>query len=316
MSNYRVIPKGINTIDYASHELDLRYVASQGYIGGASYIMGTLSTPGVNYGKWPTSKIVTPERLQHILATLGAFMPIWERGKDEFLGGYQAGQRAAAAANGDLDILKYPKSRHVIVAYDIDVTRGNLAQAADYWRGWKAESAWQKLIPYGDDDIFQVIDRDLGGADYYWQAGAMAWSGRKVSPLATMLQLYGYLLDPRGYHADRNLTLKPFEMWTGQPDPEPVKDIPDMTPTVYSVHGSNAAFFQVPNEQAGDPTIHVQWSGPGSDPKVKRLLAGLLASETRQVTVDPVACAAWTLHGPVPTGDKRTWSAADFYRVV
>lgn len=96
------------------------------------------------------------------------------------------------------------------------------------------------------------------------------------------------------------------------PRPEPLED-DDMLPTIYTVEGATAAFVTLPTT---DGTIHVRWSGPGT-PAVRAMLDGLQASGAKVRPVPLKACKSWTLHGPVPVGDKlRAWSPADFHATV
>ena len=94
------------------------------------------------------------------------------------------------------------------------------------------------------------------------------------------------------------------------PTPDPLED--DMMPAIFTVEGASAAFHQLPST---DHTIHVRWTGTGT-PAVKGLIDGLVASGAQVRKVPLSACKSWTLHGPLPTGDKRKWSPADFYASV
>lgn len=85
-----------------------------------------------------------------------------------------------------------------------------------------------------------------------------------------------------------------------------------MIPALYRVDGTTAVWLQRPST---DTTIHVEWSTPGT-PAVKAHIAGLLASGAQMRAVPLTACKGWTVHGPLPAVDKRTWTPADFHAVV
>ncbi|MDO8391067.1 MAG: hypothetical protein Q7V57_11305 [Actinomycetota bacterium] len=303
-------PKGALVIDWSTHSFDVEWAAARGYVGGVSYLNGSLSRGEPQTGEnW---KVLTPARLARSVAALGAMMPVFESAKRRPLDGFSAGAQDGRSINADCLVLGYPTTETVLVAYDFDVTPATLATCVAYWDGVRSTCA-HPLGAYGDDNIFDAIAGR--GCVLFWQAAGWAWSGRAVSDKADVLQLVGYLVDPGGVNADRNKVLRPFPMWAG-PDPDPVED--DMT-IIYRFTDANAVLvrqhdLRVPGECAG-------WSGPGTDPKVLPWLAALDRNGARTVTgAVAQVCAGLFFVGDVAelaaNDGRHKWTGHEFRGVL
>lgn len=99
-----------------------------------------------------------------------------------------------------------------------------------------------------------------------------------------------------------------------KPTPKPPTTEDDMYPTIINVTGAKAQFI---GKVALTANLFddIEWTGPGSDPKVKACIAAKQAAGARVITVPMSALAQATLHGPLPVGDSYTWTGNEFRSV-
>jgi hypothetical protein len=309
MGTVIVQPGPNRVVDFSTPTFDVGWAISQGVQGFLMYVDGTLSRGGdLSWKYW------TPARMAQVHSLGGLTGVIFESSAARCLDGYQAGATDARATLDDLAILDYPPDLPVICAsFDtgvIDDTDAARDAAFAYWDGWIA-TLGRPTGPYGGTKIAQYALAH--GATVFAQAAAPAWSDLYPSPLATLWQRLGYMIDPNGVDADRNDVLQPFPMWDGRP---PAKDNDDM-PTIIRFSDADAVF-----ETVTDPRVAgwaAKWTGPGSDPKVLPRLAASAKLGAHEVsgTVADLAPGFALIGQPGDIQDSRhKWTAADFAAVL
>lgn len=309
MGTVIVQPGANRVVDFSTPTFDVGWAISHGVQGFLMYVDGSLSR-----GRDLSWKFWTTARMAHVHSLGGLTGVIFESSAARCLDGYRAGATDARATLDDLAILDYPPDLPVICAsFDtgvIDDTNAARDAAFAYWDGWIA-TLGRPTGPYGGTKIAQYALAH--GATVFAQAAAPAWSDLYPSPLATLWQRLGYMIDPNGVDADRNDVLQPFPMWDGRP---PAKDNDDM-PTIIRFSDADAVF-----ETVTDPRVAgwaAKWTGPGSDPKVLPRLAASAKLGAHEVsgTVTDLAPGFALIGQPGDIQDSRhKWTAADFAGVL
>jgi len=234
---------------------------------------------------WLSPGITAKAQAAHFLATVGTLAP----GEGVLLDVEEVGVTADQAAEWCAHV-EAATGRPCAVYTGVYTARSSIWPNARLFNGQRAR--W--LAGYVPEDVAR-----RAAAPHEWDAWQWTSSGQCPGVPDQTIDLN---------QIDRHDRLDAACGLLPPPAPDPLED--DMMPTIYTVEGATAAFVTLPTT---DGTIHVRWSGPGT-PAVKAMLDGLQASGVKVRKVPISACKSWTLHGPVPVGDKlRSWSPADFH---
>lgn len=159
----------------STHQLDPAAVKRHGGVAVIRYLQ-TGPSPS-----WKSARRAEVDI--YLAAGLGVGV-VWELTTTRALQGYEAGVADARKANQSADTLGLPDTLTIVWTVDTDVS--GYAQVADYDRGWVGGSK-RPTAPYGE---YSVIEGSVaaGRSRTGWQTNARGWSGRKISPHASLLQ--------------------------------------------------------------------------------------------------------------------------------
>jgi hypothetical protein len=333
--NTLTLQRGELACDYAA-QVSLTWLVQNKYKASMRYIDGSVAS-----GKpsWKCSS--TAEMLRILDAGLG-FGLIFERYSGRPVEGFAAGAVDGRLATADARKIGYPVSEWIMVAFDFDIGPSNLTACVAYWRGFQSTCA-HPLGIYGDWDLLQVIGAE-GVANS--QPNARGWSFNWVTRLWKGTHPMAHMQQQRQANGiDPDVVTRPVQFWRGNtapipkppnptPTPPPVVVVPPVvvppkppvvppnppiTPPVEAIDmlniivtGCDAQFLAIAD--AAGKFFQCEWTGPGSDPHVQARIKKC----SRKVTIDLTALKDVTLIGdPGAIVDtKRTWSAADFFRVA
>lgn len=194
-----------DVLDYSSGWPTAAAVKAARFAGTVRY----LGTPH-------SGKNLTPaEAAQHHAAGL-PIATVYELGAGWMLGGKAAGQRAAHACLTDADRCGI-ELRGPFLAADFDVTDAHQLTLIDACLDGAADVLGRRADVYGEHDVIEHC-LSTGKAARGWQT--RAWSHRKVSGRACLLQQIGYVT-VGGVTCDRNTILKPdWGQWPHDPEGE------------------------------------------------------------------------------------------------
>lgn len=97
------------------------------------------------------------------------------------------------------------------------------------------------------------------------------------------------------------------------PTPTPTPVDSDLVITIYHLSDADAQFIAL-TTKAG-VALHVEWTGPGTDPDVVQRLDEHIRLGAQIVTVSTADIKNCVLDGPLPQGDnKKVWARSDFFQ--
>lgn len=205
----------------STHPLDPETVKRHGGIGVIYYLQT---------GAHPSWKSARPGQVAEAHDAGLGVGGVWEINTTRALQGYNAGMADARKANESANELGLPAT--LTLAWTVDTDVSGYGQVAEYDRGWRAGSS-RPSAPYGE---YSVIEGSIaaGRSRTGWQTNARGWSGRKISPHASLLQQLPQNLAGLG-SVDPNIVVNlatPLLWWPGQPT-VPTQPVPAFNPPAY-----------------------------------------------------------------------------------
>lgn len=187
---------------------------ARGIKGVFRYIDGTCGSSS------PSPKCLTTAEMMTLLAGGIAVTPVFEKYAARCLEGHSAGLFDGKAAVSDLTFLKYPAGTNILVAFDTDITKGNLAGAIGYWQAFcdvAMQSGFRCSI-YGDKDLLDAV-LSLQAA-YHGvtnvQANARGWSWNWIMRKWGGLSSNAHLdQQPQANGMDIDKVVKPIQVFAG-----------------------------------------------------------------------------------------------------
>lgn len=181
-------------------------------------------------------KILTPVKRDDLAAAGLGLMLNWEGSAGDPLRGWALGQWHGAYAERLADQLEAPIDLHVVISCDVNISQSDWSACDAYWSGFASETR-HPLGAYVESDYMEHLDAE-GLASLFWWPAASSWSGGRISPLAHVQQLVGYVL---GNTCDANILRRETPFWF----PNRSKALePDVIPVPPAVEADMPVLFQ------------------------------------------------------------------------